>query len=108
MNDEHQITPFERQALDRLGRNFDDLLARTPERRRRSADRRVAMGGVAVAACLAIVLAWAIWPGDSRFGVDTAIGSIADVAAAQEAPRPNQFVESESVVTTLAQKAAQE
>lgn len=100
-NEQQNITPNERKALDELGRNFDELLARTPEPRPRGTNRKYVLAGIAVAAGLLALLAWAVWPTDSRFSVESAIGSIADIASAQTTPDPTQFVESENVTTLL-------
>lgn len=102
MNDDKQITPAEENALSELGANFDELLERTPEpRRRRAPDRKFVLGG-AIAVAGLLLLAWAVaWPGTSQLGVDDALASVADVAAAQPTPGPTQFVESESTVSTL-------
>lgn len=101
MNDESNITPAEERALNELGTNFDALLARTPEpRRRRSPDRKFVLAAAAVIAAL-IVAGWAVfWP-DSRLSVDDALAALSDVAAAQPTPGPKQFIETQSTTSTL-------
>lgn len=101
MSDDRHITQPEREALDQLGRNFDALLARTPEQERRADRRRYMLAGAAVAVGMLALIVWASWPGDST--VDSALGGIADVAAQQTAPDSKQFVESESTVTNLSE-----
>lgn len=107
MSDREQLTHAEKQALDELGSNFRSLLADEAEPAHRQRPRRltVAVAGLALGATALAV--WAVaWPGGSQLSVDDAFASIADVAAIQVAPKPDQYVYSESTVTALAKRVA--
>lgn len=88
------VSRSERRALDQLGRNFDAAL----EGQQAGAGRRrwlVTAASVAVAAAVALIVWSVAWPGDSRFAVESAQGSLSEIAAAQADPKPSQFTETE-------------
>lgn len=99
--DEH--TPAERRVLDLLEQEASDSSAEASNAVRRKRIRRgvvAVMAGVCLVAVAAVLLT-DVMPDDSVFGVDSAVGSLPEVAADQRSPEPSEFVEARTVSRAL-------